>query len=166
VDFRKRRANGLFLVATVAVGLSIGCQTMQKSTMGAAIGGVFGGLAGTRVGDGGAEEVLIGTAVGAGVGYLIGRHMDERDIERRNAALEHNDVGQTTTWRSDEGDAEHRVTPVTAARQTPQGKCRSFKQEVFVDGRRETIDATACKRDESQGWELVGAEEPAISPGA
>jgi surface antigen len=141
-----------------------GCQTAGKAETGAAIGGVLGGLIGHQIDDGGTMGTLIGTAVGGAAGYYIGKYMDEQDIARRNEALDFNEVGETAFWRNEGRGAEYRVTPQTAAYQSPRGRCRTFEQEVYIDGRRDSVTATACKRDESATWEMVEGDQSETSP--
>src|SRR5690606_30707310 len=83
------------LVVIGSLGLApLGCESLpgQPGTQGAVIGGVAGGAAGAAIADdnrllGG----LIGAAVGAGGGYLIGANMDKirgDDEDDAEAAVE------------------------------------------------------------------------------
>lgn len=155
MDTRKLGHVGLIWASLAAATLLSGCETMGKAEMGAGLGSIVGGFIGYKIDDGGAFGTTLGALVGGGAGYLIGKYMDEQDIARRNAALEHSPVGQATAWRNQQTGAEHRVTPRDLAYQSPRGECRTFEQEVYVDGKRDTMTATACKRSETGGWDLV-----------
>ncbi|MHC4694245.1 MAG: glycine zipper domain-containing protein [Planctomycetota bacterium] len=72
-----------FFVSTVLTG---GCQTRAQT--GAAEGVGIGALAGQAIG-GNTEATLIGAAIGAGAGYIIGNEQDKK------AAKEH-DFSQLT----------------------------------------------------------------------
>lgn len=56
-----------------------GCETLpgNSETQGATIGGVAGALAGSQLGDESVFNALLGGALGAGAGYLIGANSDE-----------------------------------------------------------------------------------------
>lgn len=157
MDTRKLGPVGLIWASLATATLLSGCETMGKAEVGAGLGSIVGSFIGYNIDDGSARGAALGALVGGGAGYLIGKYMDEQDIARRNEALEHNPVGQTTAWRNQETGAEHRVTPREVAYQSPRGECRTFEQEVYVDGKRDTMTATACKQDETGGWDVVDA---------
>lgn len=68
-------------VLCIACFLAAGCETMDKTEKGAAIGGLVGATAGGIVGhqqDKGWQGALIGGAAGALAGGAIGHQMDKR----------------------------------------------------------------------------------------
>ena len=68
--------SSLLILMTIAALLIVGCE--KESHTGAGIGALIGGGVG-QVAGGDTESTLIGAAVGAGAGYLIGRTQEGKD---------------------------------------------------------------------------------------
>lgn len=79
-----RTVGFVLLIAVMLVGLS-GCKTQAQT--GALVGGAIGAGAGGLIGD--TKGAVIGGAVGAGAGYLYGRHRD-RQTDNGDVILEEN----------------------------------------------------------------------------
>jgi hypothetical protein len=89
------------LLLTLCVALA-GCKTGAQT--GALAGGGIGALAGQAIG-GNTQATLIGAAVGAGVGYVIGNEKDKAHAQKMSRANEglpptHSEVGSLggTRW--------------------------------------------------------------------
>jgi surface antigen len=137
--------------------LSAGCETTSKQDTGTVIGGILGGIIGYQVDDGGAGGAIIGTLVGGAVGRMIGSYMDKSDREKLAETIEETPSGQTVSWHNDNSGHDFEVTPTTDTYAQGDRQCRKFDQVVYVDGRREVMEGTACKDTGSQKWDVEGS---------
>ncbi len=155
VRFAVAPANRLLRISVVAllvVPLLSGCQNMAQQ--GAGMGALGGGLAGSLLGNSKdrGRNALIGAAVGGLVGYAVGNEMDKNDKNKLNHTLETAPSRQTTTWVNPDTRTEYAVTPQPAY-QTEGRHCRQAEISSIIDGRRETVVKTACRRPDGQ-WEI------------
>ena len=148
--YRTTRLVALLCLST----LLLACAGTSKQDSGTLIGGLIGGLIGHQVDDGGAAGILIGSIAGAALGRMIGQRMDEADRRKLAETLDDTPSGQTRRWHNDETGYDYAVTPTSALHQQGDQQCRSFQQEVIVDGRPEVIDATACRLSEGEPWQV------------
>jgi len=79
--------NTLVFVPALLAVLLTDCKSMNNTQKATAAGMVVGGTAGALIGHGkhSVLDALIGTAIGGGAGYLIGRHMDKQAEEIKQA---------------------------------------------------------------------------------
>ena len=140
------------LVALLAVPLLSGCQNMAQQ--GAGVGALGGGLAGSLLGNSKdrGRNALIGAAVGGLVGYAVGNEMDKNDKSKLNHTLETAPSRQTTTWVNPDTRAEYAVTPQPSYKSEGRD-CRQAEIASVIDGKRETVVKTACRRSDGQ-WEI------------
>ncbi len=76
----KNRNISLFVISLIIAGSFIaGCQ--NKAEEGAGIGAVSGALLGQAIGRN-TKSTVIGGAIGAGAGYLIGRHEQNQEVQQ------------------------------------------------------------------------------------
>ncbi|MEO5364055.1 MAG: glycine zipper domain-containing protein [Magnetococcus sp. DMHC-8] len=136
----------------VATPLLSGCGTKAQS--GAGIGALGGGLVGSLVGSSHnrGQNALIGAAIGGLVGYAVGNEMDKHDKQKLNHALETMPSRQTSSWVNPDTRVEYAVTPQPAY-QSEGRQCRQAEIASIIDGRRETVLKTACRRPDGQ-WEI------------
>ena len=147
--------NACFLIPLLVFSLLMSaCETTSKKDMGTAIGGVLGGVIGYLLDDGGTAGAIIGTLVGGYVGRMIGDYMDESDREKLAETIEETPSGQTVTWHNDDSGNDFAVTPTTDRYTQGNLQCRKFDQVVYVDGRREVMEGTACKESDSDEWDI------------
>lgn len=86
----------LLVLSLLLVGGS-GCATKGQT---GALGGAGIGAAIGQLASGSTEATLVGAAVGTGVGYLIGNHMDKKDAQSRQTVLEEETRPLAgTTWQ-------------------------------------------------------------------
>ncbi|MEO5340098.1 MAG: glycine zipper domain-containing protein [Magnetococcus sp. MYC-9] len=139
-------------VALMAVPILSGCQNMAQQ--GAGVGALGGGLAGSLLGNpkNRAQNALIGAAVGGLVGYAVGNEMDKNDRNKLSHTLETAPSRQATTWVNPDTRAEYTVVPQPAY-QSEGRQCRQAEIASVIDGRRETVLKTACRRPDGQ-WEI------------
>ncbi len=139
----------LGLVAGLALA---GCQT--KAQQGAGLGALGGGLVGSLVGPSKNREqnALIGAAIGGLLGYTIGNEMDKNDLQRVNRAYETMPDHQTTRWVNPNSGNSYAVTP-QETHEIDGRPCRKAVIEAMVDGKRERVTKTACRRSDGT-WEI------------
>jgi len=93
-----------FLVA------GFGCAT-NKAQQGATVGG----LAGATIGALTFKDKLLGAAVGAGVGvmmgYIVGNEWDKSDEKKIQQTLEKGKSGETSTWTNPDTGDSYSATP-------------------------------------------------------
>lgn len=151
------RIKAVAIVAAAGLLLA-GCSADSgpRETSGAVIGGVAGGLLGNAVGrgDGRVATTVIGAALGAIVGASIGRDMDERDREyaylAAETSLRHN---REERWRNPANGRYGRFRPIRSYERGPR-LCRDFEHTVWVRGRPELIEGTACRTRRGE-WRVV-----------
>ncbi len=148
------------ILAVVAIGLALplaGCETKQDQ--GTVVGAVAGGLLGNSVGRGNARgaTTIVGAVIGGIVGSEIGRGMDRTDrvlAERAEMdALERGSSGAPVTWRNPDNGRYGEVTPMAPYRRGPTD-CRDYTHKVFIDGRPQIMQGTACRNPDGT-WRNV-----------
>lgn len=123
----------------------------RKGQAGAIGGGAAGAIVGQAIGHN-TEATLIGTAVGALLGYIVGNEMDKYDRSELNHVYERGLSNQSTAWINPDSGNRYSVTPQPAYTPTgSQNPCREAEIRAIVDGREQTTYATAC-RDEYGRW--------------
>ncbi|MEO5346599.1 MAG: glycine zipper domain-containing protein [Magnetococcus sp. YQC-9] len=151
---RANRSRVLSLAVLLLVApLTSGCMD-SRAQQGAGIGALGGGLAGSLIGPSKNKEqnALIGAAIGGLVGYTVGNEMDKNDKARLNNALESMPTRQTSTWVNPDTRAEYSVTP-QAPYQVDGRDCRQAEISSIINGKRETVVKTACRRPDGR-WEI------------
>jgi hypothetical protein len=86
-----------FFIVTALFGAFVAAGCESQGGTGALVGGGLGALAGQAIG-GDTESTLIGTAVGAGIGYVIGNEKDKKKAKEMSEAQKtpkptHDEVG-------------------------------------------------------------------------
>ncbi|MBF0191918.1 MAG: glycine zipper 2TM domain-containing protein [Magnetococcales bacterium] len=141
------------MAALLITPLVSGCME-NRAQQGAGIGALGGGLAGSLLGPSKNKEqnALIGAAIGGVLGYTVGNEMDKNDQARLNNAFETVPSRQTTTWVNPDTRAEYAVTPQPVY-QSEGRECRQAEIASVINGRRETVMKTACRRPDGR-WEM------------
>jgi surface antigen len=120
-----------------------GAGTMFGALTGALIGSQFGGSAGDRIAGG-----IAGAAIGGLIGNRIGASMDEEDrrraYEAHVRALEAGRDGVAVEWRNQNSGRYGTVIPGPVY-QTASGRCRTYTQTIYIDGRPQVSKGTACR---------------------
>ncbi|NGZ07350.1 MAG: glycine zipper 2TM domain-containing protein [Magnetococcales bacterium] len=139
--------------AVLAAPLVTGCMD-NKAQQGAGIGALGGGLAGSLLGPSKNKEqnALIGAAIGGVLGYTVGNEMDKNDRAKLNQVFETVPSRQTTTWVNPDTRTEYAVTPQPAY-QVDGRECRQAEIASVINGKRETVVKTACRRPDGR-WEI------------
>lgn len=86
----KNKGVAIVLMGSLALAPLAGCENLpgDKETQGAVIGGIGGAVAGGALADDTLLGALIGGAVGAGGGWLIGSQLEKSDKEHKDEAVE------------------------------------------------------------------------------
>ena len=137
-------------------------ETGGGEILGTLAGAAIGGLIGSQIGSGTGNKVAIGAGVVAGgfLGNQIGKSLSCQDQQQHydttQNALETQKTGQTAAWNNPDSGNSGEITPTrtyTAADGTP---CRDFTQTIYVDGKYEEINGTACRQPDGT-WKPVNS---------
>jgi surface antigen len=136
-------------------------QNAQKQTIGTILGAGLGALVGSQVGDGKGKlvAVALGTLGGAFAGSQLGKALDDIDRlkagETQQSALENNKDGVSSTWKNPNTGNSGKVTPTRTVRKERSGEdCRSYEHEILVDGQKEVVKGTACRKSDGS-WRVI-----------
>ncbi len=150
------RGTAIFLAVLLAGTTYItGCSNPNKAQQGAVIGGLGGAAVGSQLGhrnDRG-RNALIGAGIGFLLGYAIGNEWDKHDQQQLGNTLEYNRTGTTREWVNPDTGSSYSATPTRTYRQNDRDY-RDVEIDGCVDGRRETIHATAYRQPDGT-WQLV-----------
>ncbi len=133
--------------ALVALTLLTGCESPSKRERGAIIGGIAGSVIGKQIGKGSGNTMatLAGALIGAYIGARIGEDLDRQDQEQANEALEKTPTRKAHKWKNPDTGNEYEVIPVKTY-ETANGPCRDFVTHAIIDGKKETVQGTACRQ--------------------
>jgi surface antigen len=131
----------------------------NKTTSGAILGAVGGGLLGAQVGSGKGQlaSVAVGTLLGGFVGHQIGESLDRADVEYARRAQENAHmapIGQQITWRNPESGNYGTITPRREGNDAQGNYCREYQTTVTVGGRSEQAYGTACRQPDG-AWKIA-----------
>lgn len=151
--------NSLKYLIVFLISLSFfitGCENMTKESQGAIAGAVLGGVVGSKVGKGRGRKaaIMLGAIAGTAIGSKIGRHYDEHDRERTAYMLEHNNTGQSTSWRNPDTGYEYRAQPTRTYYAKGGEPCREFTMDVIIGGKKEKAYGTACRQRDGS-WQII-----------
>lgn len=117
-------------------------------------GATVGGLAGATIGALTFKDKMLGAAVGAGVGvlmgYIVGNEWDKSDEEKLQSTLETNKSGETSSWTNPDTGESYSATP-----DHPYMEDQRVYRDVVIKDEKEghTIMAKAW-RDDNGVWHL------------
>ena len=131
----------------------------QKQTAGAVLGGVAGGLAGSRFGGGTGKLAMVGlgTLLGAYLGSELGQSLDRADegyAQRAATQAYAAPIGSTIQWNNPESGNRGTITPIRDGRDNSGNYCREYQQTVYVGGKAERANGTACQQPDGT-WRIV-----------
>jgi surface antigen len=131
----------------------------NKQTVGAVGGGVLGGIVGSNIGRGRGKgwATGIGAVLGALAGSEIGKQMDQQDLAYHQQAWDRAysaPLNDSITWNNAENGHHGSVTPIREGHASGGGKCREFKQSIFIGGEAQTAVGTACQNPDGT-WSIV-----------
>ena len=124
-------------------------------------GRIFGFTALCVVGDGKGKlvAVAIGALGGAFAGSQLGKALDDIDRlkanETQQSALENNRDGVSSTWKNPNTGNSGKVTPTQTVRKESSAEdCRNYEHEILVDGQKEVVKGTACRKSDGS-WRVI-----------
>jgi len=143
----------VLLLALIFGGM--GCANSNKAEQGAVIGGLGGAAIGGQLGpdDDRGKNALIGAGIGIVLGYLIGNEWDKSDQRKLDDTLEYNRTGRSSDWVNPDTGSSYTATPTRTYRRNGRDY-RDVEIDGYVDGKRETVHATAYRRPDGT-WQLV-----------
>ena len=152
----------LFLFPLVSVQSYADCQDSSGSgeIIGTLAGAAIGGLVGSQFGGGTGNKIAIGAGVVAGgfLGNKIGKELSCKDQEYHydttQNALEHQKTGQSSNWTNPDTGHSGEITPTRTYTSTDGAPCRDFNQTIYVDGKYEQVEGTACRQPDGT-WKPV-----------
>ena len=109
------------------------CNTaLTKEGMGASLGAIVGGLAGSQVSDKYKKEMtVLGAFAGAYVGGKIGKHLDEQDRKRMEQTTQQAlATGQNQTWVNPENNTRGEAKVVSTTTKSETIKVPVLKDKV------------------------------------
>lgn len=142
----KRIVTTLVLVCFLLAGFGCANKAQQGATM--------GGLAGATIGALTFKNKLLGAAVGAGVGmmmgYIVGNEWDKSDEKKVQHTLENGKTGQAQSWTNPDTGQSYTATP-----ETPYMADNRVYRDVTIKDSKDgdTIKAKAW-RDDNGTWHL------------
>jgi surface antigen len=121
---------------------------LNKTTGGAVIGAIGGGLLGGQFGHGNGQlaTTAIGVLGGALAGAYVGRELDQADrmaMDRTTQRALAQD--RQVAWRNPDTGNSGAVTPLRSYRTQEGRACRDYERTIVVDGHAEPGYATACR---------------------
>ncbi len=154
------KALALSVMVSLGVTACTTSQGNQKQQAGSLLGGALGAVIGSQFGEGSGRDYAIaaGAILGALAGSNIGAQLDERDRllagQAQSKALNRADVNETISWNNPNSGNSGTYTPTRNGTSSSGQYCREYKQEIIIDGRRETGYGTACQRSDGS-WEII-----------
>lgn len=147
----------MILASAMLQGCTAG--TMNKQGSGTLIGGVAGGLLGSRFGKG--SGALVATGVGALAGALVGSHigkaMDENDKKMLELssykAFEAAPSGNSVEWKNPDSGNYGSITPTRTFKNEVGQYCREYTQVIVIGGKQEKAYGRACRQPDGQ-WQI------------
>lgn len=153
------KAKIILAALVLSLGLA-GCADQGiKENAGTLIGGVAGGVIGSKFGKGNGQiwATGAGAVLGALAGKEIGRQLDERDMMMNQRALESSytqPLNKPIRWNNPETGHSGSVTPIREGYQEGSNSvCREYEQTITVGGKTETAVGTACKNPDGT-WKI------------
>ena len=101
---------------------------------------------------------LVGAGLGGLLGSEVGKSMDRADRayldQSTNRALETGYANSRNEWRNPDS-GNYGYTVPQKAYQSPDGRyCREYTQTVFIGGRKQDANGTACRNPDGS-WQVV-----------
>ena len=130
------------------VGCTEGQNTPGSTIVGAAAGGLIGGLATDSVAGG-----FAGALIGGSLGYIIGRQMDRQDRINMSNAIVDTPINEEAEWTNRRTEVTYRVRPTRQYRDAGR-YCRNYTTRIRINGRWRTAYGKACRTRDGR-WRIV-----------
>lgn len=149
--------NALVLGCLAVFLAACGGETTSKQSLGSVAGTLTGGLIGSSKGDAKAPSPGAEPLLAAWAGSALGARLDDNDrrlaAEAEYQALENAAAGAARDWRNPANGHRGSVTP-GAAYSVNQYTCRDYVDQITIDGKSETVRATACRQPDGS-WRPI-----------
>ena len=151
------------VTALVALSLAACSQSGSgfgtKQTVGALGGAAAGGVIGSQFGGGTGKLITtgVGTLLGAYLGSELGQSLDRADegyAQRAATQAYGAPIGSTIQWNNPESGNRGTITPIRDGRDNSGNYCREYQQTVYVGGKAERANGTACQQPDGT-WRIV-----------
>jgi len=140
----------ILVVSLMVCFLAAGVGCANKAQQGATVGG----LAGATIGALTFNDKLLGAAVGAGVGvlmgYIIGNEWDKHDEKQVQHTLERGKSNQTTAWTNPDTGHSYTATPSPPYMEDE----RVYRDVVIKDAKDGDEIMAKAWRDSNGVWHL------------
>jgi len=149
----KKSILGLLMLGTVTQ--ITGCENMTKQDIGTLSGAAVGGVVGSTIGQGRGKILAsyVGIAAGGMIGNAIGKHMDDLDKLKAQAAFENNKTNQSSQWKNPDSGVEYTVTPKKTYQASGQRYCREYVMTAMIAGKEQQTYGTACRQPDGT-WKI------------
>lgn len=127
----------------------------DRQAIATVLGGIVGGVIGSKVGDDDNRKVaiIIGAAAGALIGNRIGRELDNADRSCFGHALEVGKPGVTVSWANETTGVRYEMLP-GAANHDFEGSCRDYQLKAMAGDRVSSRKGVACQAEPGT-WNVV-----------
>ncbi len=153
----KKSLIGVALCTMLMVSSCAEFEQYGYGQQGAGAGIIGGALLGQIIGRS-TEATLIGAAVGAMLGYIVGNEMDKYDRQNVAYAMDTVPSGRTYEWQNPDSGNMYAVTPAPAytyAQGQQERICREAQISAYIAGEgNQTTKTVACLNPLTQQWEL------------
>ena len=99
------------------------------------------------------EVILMNTMNSTQLTYLVSRKMEKYDRQQLNHVYERGTPNQGSSWLNPDTGNQYTVTPGLVYLSPNGGICRKNEIVTTMDGKKQSISATAC-RDDSGSWRI------------
>ena len=141
----------------------------NKQEAGTVVGGVIGGVVGNQIGGGSGNVIStgLGIIVGAAIGNSIGRTLDRQAQMALSDAQQdalYAPVGTPVEWDGarygSRTDSRGRFVTTRRGyhRQYVNEQCRSYRSEIYSNGRSEVRTGNTCRRPDGTWYEAKTSE--------
>jgi len=139
-----------------------GCQQRMTYTemAGVVVGGAVGGYAGSMIGHGIWQKsfMAVGTAAGAGAGYIAAKRLEQSDFvlyrQATNRGLASANDGSELNWSNPETGHSGLFRPVRTYNVADGRTCRSYRSTIALSDDIQYGTGTACQKPDGS-WQIV-----------
>ncbi|MBL8710491.1 MAG: hypothetical protein JNL25_14950 [Rhodospirillaceae bacterium] len=132
----------------------LGDRSCHGIVVGGAIGAATGGVIGAAVSDSDAVSILGGAILGAVVGGVVGHAIDQADADCAGRAIALGRRGEVVKWRNHARSVDYALVPIAEYRNDDR-HCRQFVIEVTEGTQHHRQERRACLNRDGT-WQIVG----------
>ncbi len=148
----------LFILVSAPTPAYAECSnTSTGGILGGLAGAALGGYVGSRFGSGGGKTAATigGVVLGGIAGNQLGKTLTCEDEEYvQDTTYNALETGETGTWSNSDSGNHGKVQPGEVYTNNQGHECRTFEQEVYVNGQPVQDTGTACKQPDGS-WQIT-----------